>query len=307
MHTLSLQSCMVFAASMLTMSYATQPLAAQARVRAQVGDNVSNTVWYRFGGTPTGVQGSPTMPMTDGVWTPGESPLAADTGGYWPFNNGTPTLGTHVQMYMTADASAPPEGWYAQILTMPLGDVQVVRLRGYFRPSAIAADVPVDDGAFEILMSSTYDASLPTVILITNTSTFSGGADLPHYGRGNPEDRGKFAYQGWTSHSGLPFVGANLPPNQYPGQAHYSAPPANGVWAAGNLLAANYVVFGGPYNLICARAVPRMMGRPQVHIVQRDVELVRTIKQILQQNPSTSAWHPAYGSHRTGRSSRRTR
>jgi len=249
---------------------------------------------------------SPLFHVADGVFNNGESPMGqqggvyVDHGGFLDLDDTlTPTLenaagvGTVHRLINPNTTPASFEGWTNQSSTIPangpiaqIGPGNILRLRGYFRDLPLAAGTAVDDGAFEVIADPVFDPNRQTIIVIYSPGTIG----YPPLDQGRSPEFGRFAYWGFDSFCGLP--GERLPPPPPPPppppEASYSAPIQNAYVSnsafllknSGNIL----------YNIVCARAVSRLLQRPMVHQVQRNLELVKAVQLILRSQDST--WRP---------------
>ncbi|MGE3172789.1 MAG: hypothetical protein AB7O97_09185 [Planctomycetota bacterium] len=219
---------------------------------------------------------SPLFNRGNQQWDPGETPFgAADFGGIRDMvlndPNAIPVLHSatqpgNVHKFIPASTGVP-EGW----VSISHNGVAMWRFRGYLRPTPVIVGKNVDDAAFEVVCVETYDPGKPTMIVVESPSTNAAHPGTDIICQGTTKDLGvRFAYPGWKFESGItdePFY------NPVPLISRSSG--------SGQSV---------PFNLVLARCIARLWERPATFQLQRNVELVRAVREML--TTTDTSWRP---------------
>ncbi len=230
---------------------------------------------------------SPLFNPGDGTWNNGEAASAAgiDHGGIidWAFPTAVLDGNPSANVFAYEPTPGAFEGWVAN----PVGGAPTFwRGRGYLRnaripnPGASPTDGRVDDAAFEIVVPAVRDPSKPTAIILHTPQTLF--APTPPEGIG--ADIGfHFGYLAWRSHNGLIGEGfVPLEPNPPQADPTPTSQAAFGPMVPAGLLGLMEARRGqGNFvNLIMAQVVARTAHRPALFQMQRNLELVRAVREI---------------------------
>lgn len=223
-----------------------------------------------YGLQPLSLPQSPQLNIPNGQFDNGEAPVGttpsgsySDQGGMLGFDVTPPQLGVHAHAYID---NAGFQGWRS--LQVP--PVQV--FQGYFQftnaaTPPLASGAQVVDGGFEVVAETTYQVGKPTLLLIY----FPGTIGFAAANEGVDPDFGRFAYPGWGFPAGTSGIGGD--------RAAVEREEALGPL--------------GNFNLISASAPPRLAGRPLAFELQRAVQLVQVVGQMLRDTSTPSLWRPA--------------